>query len=191
LKKYADKMVDGVADAAGLKAKLAPEMPVVPPMPASYNGPVMKPKDTKSADIKNMFELIGGYGRPSVGKLPVADALGTAHMFGVHGTGNLATNSDAEVKKLPNAVSMVYPAQAADTTKCGKSTLVVTVRGTKVQVTAANTLTLAFKKETFDSTALTLKTKPTKTTLVPKDREGAQYLAAGLASAVFVAASLY
>jgi len=51
-------------------------------------------------------------------------------MFGVKGVGNTATNSDAEIKKAPNAVSQLYPAQPADTTKCGASYLVLTVRGT-------------------------------------------------------------
>jgi len=38
---------------------------------------------------------------------------------------------------------------------------------------------------------LVLKSKPTATTLVPLDREGAKYIAAGIASAAFVAASLF
>jgi hypothetical protein len=55
-------------------------------------------------------------------------------MYGVKGTGNLATNADADIKKLPNAESLLYPAQPdkeTDTIKCKPSTLVVIVRGGK------------------------------------------------------------
>lgn len=69
-------------------------------------------------------------GRPSIGKLAAKDTLGKQHMFGVKGVGNTATNSDADIAKAPNAVSQLYPAQPADTTKCGASYLVLTVRGT-------------------------------------------------------------
>lgn len=98
LKKYTDKMVEAPADASGNKAKLAPEKPVVPPMPASYNGPQLKPKETKDADRKDMFEIAAGMGRPTAGKLPVADSLGGKKMFGVLGTGNTADSTNADVK---------------------------------------------------------------------------------------------
>lgn len=191
LKTYTDKLVSAPADAAGTIAKLAPEKPEVPPMPASYNGPALKPKDTKDADRKDMFELIGGMGRPSIGKLIVKDALGTQHMFGVKGTGNTATNANADVKKDPNAVSLLYPAQDSDTTKCKPSTLVVIVRGTKAQTKVGNKVTLSFKKEAFATNPLVLNAKPTETTLKPLDREAASYIATGLATVALVAASLY
>jgi len=48
-------MVAGAADAAGNTVKLAPEMPEVPPMPATYNGPTLAEKTVTGADLKNMF----------------------------------------------------------------------------------------------------------------------------------------
>lgn len=90
---YTDKLVERT-DAAGAKVKFSPEKPMVPPLPASYDGPTLLDKGTLT---KNQFQLVGGYGKPTLGKLALGDPLGTQHMYGVKGTGNLATNDDADI----------------------------------------------------------------------------------------------
>jgi len=115
-------------------------------------------------------------------------------MYGVKGTGNQASNSDADIAKPPNAVSLLYPAQPekeTDTVKCTPSTLVVIAAGTAKQTANGSTVTLVFKAEDFGKNPLLLDTKPTATTLLPKAREAASFLAAGFATASLVAASLY
>lgn len=112
-------------------------------------------------------------------------------MFGVKGTGNTAANADADVKKDPNAVSLLHPAQDADAAKCKPSTLVVIVRGTAKQTVAGSKVTLSFKKEAFGTNPLVLSAKPAETTLKPLAREAASYIATGLATVALVAASLY
>jgi len=131
MKVYTDKLVERT-NAAGAKVKFSPEKPMVPPLPASYDGPTLLAD--KGTLGKNQFQIVGGFGKPTLGKLNLADALGTQHMYGVKGTGNLATNADADIKKSPNAESLLYPAQPekeTDTIKCKPSTLVVIVRGGK------------------------------------------------------------
>lgn len=115
-------------------------------------------------------------------------------MYGVKGTGNLASNPDADIKKLPNAVSLLYPAQPekeTDALKCKPSTVVVIAAGTAKQTVNGSTVTLVFKAEDFGKNPLLLDTKPTATTLLPMTREAASFLAAGFATASLVAASLY
>lgn len=70
----------------GAEILIAPEMPMVPTLPAAYAGPTLHSE--KVAQVKNTFKLTGGMGLPTIGKLGFESSSGFGHGFGVKGQGN-------------------------------------------------------------------------------------------------------
>ena len=159
---------------------------MVPLIPIAYSGPAFHYSATVTQPISS-FVLQGGMGIPTLGKLGFTAAAGFGHAFGVRGQGN----ESAAAATSDTAQNLIWPAQPTDVTTCKPSWLVVNVKGTVDQVAAGSTLVLTFTAKDFATNPFGLGALPSATTLLPLARESANFLAAGVATAAMVAASLY
>jgi hypothetical protein len=121
---YTDALRKATVD--GAEILIAPEKPMVPILPAAYDGPSIH--TGAGTQAINTFTLLGGMGKPVIGKLGFNAVAGLGHSFGVKGQGNEAKdNSSSDTAK-----NLVYPKQSVYDYACKSSYLYVIVTGTSL-----------------------------------------------------------